>query len=654
MRIVALLFISLMINGRLFCQTEGELKNLRHMESIFDQGFLDEEMDVFAHANKFGRKLKSDLENDYLKILLFEYGLGDLDQQSDSLFQDLKTRRGNWKNPYLLTRFAIASAYYFHIKGECALELNATKEAETGLALVREKTLHHKYYFFYCQIRVNAASCEGNTEEAIRAMRELEAQKGEKSLEEQFFLTRQMGYAHLNLGSYEEAKKYYRQYLALLQPLAQKAPNKMGQAYNGLASACFRLNQVDSTLYYARLAKSSFSKGKNTDSKLVFWTNYTTLLLRLDEKQEALKLALEAYEMLGSNDMKYEAKTLRSIGSCYLALGDNQKAGEYLEKALVSAKKHGNFEEEINALDDLATFEFERGRPALAYDYLQDRIARSDTWADSLEQGRMQLYLVEYETSKKEADLSKAKQAQSILQLENEKQSIQLTLIIIISLVLVGGLIAYLYFSKRIARYRMENERMKLARAQVNPHFLNNAFTSIQAAALQPESLETVLNLTSGVARFTRLMLESSMQESWSLKNELEMLEHYALIFTLKFPGKFEFSNHSLVDVTKWQHIQLPTAISQPLIENAFEYAAHADQPFVHVELQETTDGLSLTIRNSIGQGNTLKRSSGEPSRGTGIVKDRITLYNKRSKLKLNYHFTVQDTIAITTLTIRV
>jgi tetratricopeptide (TPR) repeat protein len=654
MRFVALLFIVFLITGPLFGQSESELKNLRAMETIFDQGFMDEALDVDARARDFRKNLNTELEKNYLRILRFEYGLDDLDQHSDSTFQELKALKAKWKNPYLLTRVSIASAYYFHMKGECALELNAAKEAKDWMAQIQDDKLQRKYSFFYAQVRANAGFCDGKTDEALAAFQEFEAQKGEKTLEEKFFLSKEMGYAHIQLGSYEEAKKYYRNYLSLLRPLAKKAPNKIGQAYNGLASACYRLDQVDSTLYYARLAKASFSKGKNTASKLVFWTNYTTLLLRLDRGQEALKIALEGNQMLGSNDMKYEAKTLRSIGSCYLALGDAQRAGQYLEKALASARKYGNIEEELNALDDLATFELERGRTAVAYTYLEDRVALGDAWADSLEQGRMQLYLVEYETSKKEADLLKAKQEQSILQLENDKKGIQIVLIIIVALVLVGILIAYLYFSRRIARYRMENERMKLARAQVNPHFLNNAFTSIQAAALQADSLDTVLNLTSGVARFTRLMLESSMQEAWSLKNELEMLEHYALIFTLKFPGKFEFANHTTLDLGKWSNIAVPTAIAQPLIENAFEYAAHADQPFVELELVEVPEGLCLRIRNSVGQGNVLKRSAGEPSRGTGIVKDRLALYNKRNKCTMQFDFSQTEGIALTTLMIRI
>jgi signal transduction histidine kinase len=128
--------------------------------------------------------------------------------------------------------------------------------------------------------------------------------------------------------------------------------------------------------------------------------------------------------------------------------------------------------------------------------------------------------------------------------------------------------------NERYARELREREIGKLAteaelralRAQINPHFLFNALTTIGylIQTAPPRALETLLRLTSLLRGVLR-----SEGEFTTLGRELDMIESYLDIERARFEQRLRVT----IDVpARLRSIRLPPLVLQPLVENAVKH----------------------------------------------------------------------------------
>jgi signal transduction histidine kinase len=131
---------------------------------------------------------------------------------------------------------------------------------------------------------------------------------------------------------------------------------------------------------------------------------------------------------------------------------------------------------------------------------------------------------------------------------------------------------------ERYERRIREQEISKLAaeaelrtlRAQVNPHFLFNALTTIGhlIQTAPPHALETLMRLTS----LLRAVLRSE-GEFTTLGREIELVEAYLDIERARFDERLRIT----IDVpARLRHIRVPPLIVQPLVENAVKHGISA------------------------------------------------------------------------------
>jgi two-component system, LytTR family, sensor kinase len=138
--------------------------------------------------------------------------------------------------------------------------------------------------------------------------------------------------------------------------------------------------------------------------------------------------------------------------------------------------------------------------------------------------------------------------------------------------------------ARRIDTVRMTNERhnreireqeigklaseaeLRALRAQINPHFLFNALTTIGylIQSAPPRALETLMRLTALLRGVLR-----SEGEFTTLGRELEIVEAYLDIER----ARFEHRLRVVVDVpSRLRSIRLPPLLLQPLVENAVKH----------------------------------------------------------------------------------
>jgi two-component system LytT family sensor kinase len=118
---------------------------------------------------------------------------------------------------------------------------------------------------------------------------------------------------------------------------------------------------------------------------------------------------------------------------------------------------------------------------------------------------------------------------------------------------------------REMGRLATEAE-LRALRAQINPHFLFNALTTIGylIQTAPPRALQTLLRLTS----LLRGVLRSD-GEFTTVGRELEVIEAYLDIERARFEHRLRVT----IDVPpKLRHIRLPALVLQPVVENAVKH----------------------------------------------------------------------------------
>ncbi len=171
---------------------------------------------------------------------------------------------------------------------------------------------------------------------------------------------------------------------------------------------------------------------------------------------------------------------------------------------------------------------------------------------------------------------------------------------------------------QEMSRLATEAE-LRALRAQIHPHFLFNALTTlgylIQTAP--PRALETLLRLTA----LLRGVLRSD-GESSTLGRELELIEAYLEIERARFEHRLRVT----IDVPpRLRSIRLPSLLLQPLVENAVKHGIAGQERGGEVVIRATverSDGLparlSVTISDT-GAGTTAEALQRGRSSGVGL-----------------------------------
>ena len=116
-------------------------------------------------------------------------------------------------------------------------------------------------------------------------------------------------------------------------------------------------------------------------------------------------------------------------------------------------------------------------------------------------------------------------------------------------------------------RQKVTESRLQSLRLQMNPHFLFNALNSIQQMILGNEEMVATRYL-SKFSKLLRAILVHSDKEYVTLKEELEILNLYIDLESIRFKESFKYTIECDEDIDT-DEIKLPTLLIQPFVENA-------------------------------------------------------------------------------------
>jgi len=136
---------------------------------------------------------------------------------------------------------------------------------------------------------------------------------------------------------------------------------------------------------------------------------------------------------------------------------------------------------------------------------------------------------------------------------------------------------------------------LKALRAQVNPHFLFNALTTIGylIESAPPRAMNTLMQLTALLRGVLR-----SEGDFTTLGREIELVEHYLKIEHERFEERLRVR----IDVPQaLRRLRIPALVVQPLVENAIKHGVAPSTTGGDVEITASAGdgGLTITVRNT-------------------------------------------------------
>jgi|GEM_PF-6903390 len=460
----------------------------------------------------------------------------------------------------------------------------------------------------------------------------------------------------------DKAMEYTLKALEIWQKMADQEA-LLGYGYFNLSILCFDFPELipeddpkaaftylDQAEYYFQIVKDTF---KLNDCKL----NRSNLLVAEENgAPEAYRLALEAtayFEATG-NLLEY-ADGLLMIGQSLVALGKPQKALEKIRLARQIGQKNVIYDIEQRAL-------FRESEALMAMGkYQQSSALLTEAYAfrDSILGHGLKAELSEIQ---EKFNLSQEKanrlEMEGIARKEKERATRLSNTVIIVSLV-AALLFTFLLLVLRLRRNR---EKMRIAEfqrnladektqvaalklqmlgAQMNPHFVKNALSSIQSL-LQDKQVDHSNSYLEAFARLQKTLLETTSEHTIALEDELQLIRDYVKIEQLRFKQSFDFT---LVGVENLdlEYDRIPSMMLQPIIENAINHGlfhkdgqGHLKISFQRMDTKEVEllqcniedDGVGLTYTKGL----TLP---GRKSRSMDILKKRLAILSHR----LDYSF---------------
>lgn len=501
---------------------------------------------------------------------------------------------------------------------------------------------------------INTLLCLQKDQEALEYLKQLENEINPKTqLKEYIYVLTVSGYIHTKFSNYKEGEKYFLKGISILKTEKDHQDNYLALC-NNVAHIYKVTEQTEKGISILENALKKAKDIKDINNELLISNNLGFLYIKKEAYKKAENLGLYVLKQADEKQFGFHiANANRLLGLTYYHLNNYKKAESHIDKAIATYRDFKNPELLRHSLDIknkllLATEKFEEASRVNS-----EIISLLDSVSLNNNIQNLQKNLVAYESEKKDNEITILKQKEKIQTFELEKQK-QLATFSIIGLIVLFAvaLIVFLY-QKKINTIQNLALRSKLTRSQFNPHYINNAFTSLQATLIEHDMEENIINYTSDISRFSRLLLESTFKDEWTLFEEKQMIEHYLKTQQHRYENNFDFLIKNDFSNDELHKYKLPSALTQTVLENAIEHGGYQNNKGgkIEITIQKSNTQFEISIKNNkVGNDlNTVKKANNEPSRGLEITKQRMELHQKIHKTKTEFRFNKQENEVLVT-----
>ena len=463
------------------------------------------------------------------------------------------------------------------------------------------------------------------------------------------------------MGNYPVALTYYHKVIAAFKDLGSE-----NIWFRISYPELFAMNgQFDSARYYYNLIDSSKLNEHDRRFYLVSIGEFYLLQKKYDEALSPLLRGLQDHREAGdTNDVK---RALIGIAKAYAGLGQDASALFYTRHALdLSIRSHAK-QYIMEGYQILYEIYQRRNQSDSAFKYYQKYVTQKEIVANDVVKGKFAAYDYQQQIALLDKDQIVQKQK---LQKEKTRRNILIGAFAI-ALLLGAFSIRNIQLKRKKdklqhlmteANTQLENRKkeqqlaeiqqqkteleMQALRAQMNPHFIFNSLNSINMFILENNKLRASEYL-SKFSRLVRLILQNSQEAFIPLERELEALQLYLELESLRFDNKFDYkiSVDNQIDTTV---LKVPPLIIQPYVENAIWHGLMHKKDKGHLDIalypeekilfcKITDDGIGRNKATELAS----KNPQGHKSTGMRITADRIAV-NQQNK-QADMHVTIRD-----------
>lgn len=198
-------------------------------------------------------------------------------------------------------------------------------------------------------------------------------------------------------------------------------------------------------------------------------------------------------------------------------------------------------------------------------------------------------------------------------------------LAMVIALLLLFSFMSRTRKNKRRIKY-LQLE-MQALHAQMNPHFLFNALSSIQGL-MNDQQTDKANKYLSGFAALLRSAVSQGRKELVALSVELKDLNNYIELERLRFGFRYELD---ILPGLPADEITILPLLAQPLIENAAKHglSGKRENGLLTLQIMREQSDLLLYVTDN---GNGFNPNNGGSGHGIALTRERIALFNRMYK----------------------
>ena len=436
-------------------------------------------------------------------------------------------------------------------------------------------------------------------------------------------------------GDYEGALDCYQKSLqyAKIKNIAWDQNEQLGSIY------C-RLNRYDSSFYYL------FRSLKKTPNDPIILQSLSETYLAGKKYDSALIISTNLLESFNKSDDRVHLMTaLLNVGRSYAGKNDFSAALKFAIEGITLAKAAHAQQCMIDGYQLISGIYSRTGHFDSAFSYLNKYTVLKDSVLTHKFLSRLSYYASVSEDDKKQATLT-------LLDKDNKIKEIQLKQQSLVNKILIGSIFFFAFLGFIIVRnisLKRKNEilrnkkkqaelqqqaaefKMQTLRTQMNPHFIFNSLNSINRFILENNKPNSSRYLTK-FSRLIRMILQNSQSSSISLKSELESLELYLEMETMRFDNHFSYRISVPADLNI-SILKVPPLIIQPYVENAVWHGLMHKEEKGELEIDVCQRGDYLYFKiadNGIGREQAAriasKSATKHKSMGLVITADRIAM----------------------------
>ena len=195
---------------------------------------------------------------------------------------------------------------------------------------------------------------------------------------------------------------------------------------------------------------------------------------------------------------------------------------------------------------------------------------------------------------------------------------------------------------KRLREDKVHDLELSAWRSKLNPHFLFNSISSVDAL-IKTDRLDKASNFLNSFSDILRKTISNSGKLLNTIQSEMDYINEFLKIEMLKRDNAFVYI--ITCEDPALQELYIPTMLIQPVVENSLKYAIRSRKNGeLSIYFEREHDAIKCTIRDNgdgLTDSNTATKSNN--SFGLKLISEKIALLESVLDKKISFTFTMPN-----------